>query len=198
MKRPLVLASTSTYRRELLGRLGIPFATAVPRFDEGKHRQRFAQLSEEAYALEMASGKARSLAEDYDDHWILAADQIAVLPGPPRRLLIKPDSEAAAVAQLLDLAGRTHHLTTAVVLYDSKTQYLRTAVDRQKLTMRDFSGDEAAAYVARCRPLDSVGAYRIEDAGITLVESIEGKDYTGIIGLPLLEICRLFREVNLL
>ena len=105
--------------------------------------------------------------------------------------------------QLLRLRGRSHRLITAVVLLragpeDGEQGGWSHAIDEQRLTMRDFAEAEALAYVARHRPVDSVGAYHIEDAGIRLFERIEGEDYTGIIGLPLLAVCRLLRARGLL
>ncbi|MBL4686929.1 MAG: septum formation protein Maf [Nannocystaceae bacterium] len=198
MPLTLVLASTSKYRKELLGRLDVDFVQAAPTYDEDADRGRFDELADEAFALEMALRKAESLASSYPAHLILAADQIAVLPGPPRQLLCKPGTEAAAVEQLLLLSGTSHRLTTGVVLYDTRSSSFQSTVDRQTLTMRAFDRDEATRYIARHRPLDCVGSYRIEDAGIALFESIDTKDYTGIIGLPLLAVARLLRAAGVL
>ena len=200
MSPRLVLASTSRYRAELLARLGVAFETRAPDFDEESLRGRFDELGPPLFAALLARGKAASLRVACPDAWILAADQIGVLTqddGRSRRLG-KPGSEAAAVAQLDAMSGRAHELLTAVVLAGPDGAPPREALDRHRLTMRAFSRDEAARYVARYRPLDCAGSYRIEDAGIALFERIEGDDYTGIIGLPLLAVARLLREAGLL
>lgn len=194
----LLLASTSRYRRALLERLGLPFDVAAPNFDESAHDQAFANLSDDDFALRLAEGKARSLAEAFPEHLILAADQIATLSEPTRTLLHKPGTVDRAVEQLMLLAGRTHVLTTGVVLLHPGTNRLETAVDRQRLTMRAYTESEARAYVEAARPLDCVGAYRVEDAGITLFDDIQADDVTGIIGLPLLHVCRLLRRFGAL
>ena len=194
----LLLASTSRYRRDLLERLGVPFEVAAPDFDEAAHDHAFASSTDEAFALRLAEGKARSLATAYPQLAILAADQIATLAAPTRTLLHKPGTTERAVAQLMTLAGRTHTLTTAVVLFHPASSRLVPAVDRQRLTMRAYGEDEARAYVAAAKPLDCVGAYRVEDAGVTLFERIDADDVTGIIGLPLLHVCRLLRQFALL
>lgn len=191
----LVLASTSKYRRELLSRLEVEFDCAAPTFDEDAHRDAFDSQTDEAFATQMAIGKARSLA---GDRFVLAADQVGVIDGPPRHLLTKPGTVDAAVEQLMLLAGKTHALTTAVVLVEPGTGRVHTAIDRQLMTMRAFGREEAARYVQRYQPLDCVGSYRIEDAGIGLFEAIDGRDFTGIIGLPLLAVARLLRDVGLL
>jgi septum formation protein len=196
----LVLASTSRYRAELLARLGVPFESRAPEFDEEAERGRFDELGPPLFAARLARGKAESLRAACPDAWILAADQVGVLVGDDgkSRLLAKPGNEAAAVAQLEAMSGRAHELLTAVVLAGPDGAPPREALDRHRLTMRAFSRDEAARYVARHRPLDCAGSYRVEDAGIALFTRIEGDDYTGIIGLPLLAVARLLREAGLL
>lgn len=193
----LILASTSRWRAELLARLELPFECAAPSFDERAEDARFAELEPPAFALHLARGKARSVAAERPGAWVLAADQIAVLDeGRGPELLHKPKSEARAVEQLMRLRGRSHRLITAVVL--ARGEHEDHEIDAHGLTMRSFARAEAEAYVARHRPLDSVGAYHIEDAGIRLFERIEGGDFTGIIGLPLLAVCRLLRAAGLL
>ena len=138
------------------------------------------------------------MASGFPDHPILAADQIATVDTPERTLLHKPGTVDAAVAQLMTLAGRTHLLTTGVVLLDPTSGRLESAVDHQRLTMRRYPEAEARAYVEAALPLDCVGAYRVEDAGITLFERIDADDVTGIIGLPLLHVCHLLRRFGVL
>jgi septum formation protein len=194
----LVLASTSRYRAELLARLEVPFEALAPDYDEEAERRHFARLGPAAFAAHLARGKAASLRAARPDAWILAADQIGVLERDGvTSLLGKPGSEAAAVEQLCAMAGRTHELLTAVVLAGPGDAPLREALDRHRLTMRAFSREEAARYVVAHQPLDCAGGYRIEDAGIALFEKIEGDDYTGIIGLPLIAVSRLLREAGL-
>ncbi len=164
-------------------------------------------MAPEAFALRLARGKAASLAQAHPASWILAADQIGVLGGEgegkgkeeePAQLLHKPGTEAAAVAQLMRLAGRSHRLISGVVLSCPASGELHELVDHQRLRMRSFSEDEARAYVREHRPLDCVGSYRIEDAGIRLFAAIESVDFTGIIGLPLIAVAALLRRVGLL
>jgi len=195
----LILASTSRSRIELLGRLEVPFESAAPRFDEEALRHRFDEVSPAEYALELARGKASSLRDDYPDAWILAGDQVGVLPGDAGPVpLSKPGDVERAVAQLLVMSGRTHELWNGIVLAAPGGGEVREIVDQQRLTMRAFQEPEARAYVERHRPLECAGAYRVEDAGIRLFERIEGADFTGIMGLPLLAVARVLREVGLL
>lgn len=193
----LVLASTSPYRRALLQRLGVEFSTASPEFDEDSRRGEFSACSDEGFARTLAVGKAESLRGKTNGTLILAADQIAVV-AEPRTLLCKPGTAEAAIEQLMMMSGRAHTLTTSVVLDDVRSGRRLEAMDRAVLTMRAFTREEAAAYVDAHAPLDCVGSYRIEDAGIGLFRSIESQDFTGIIGLPLLAVARLLREAGVL
>ena len=197
MTRPLLLASTSRYRRALLERLDVPFEVAAPAFDEASAEDRFAALDDGAFALMLAESKARSLAGDWPKHLVLAADQI-MTTASPRTLLHKPGTRDAAVEQLMLLRGGTHALTTGVVLFEPATGRIESAVDQQRMTMRAFERAEVEAYVDRHAPLDCVGAFRVEDAGIRLFSAIEGGDVTGIIGLPLLVVCDLLRRFGVI
>lgn len=195
---PLVLASTSRFRQQLLARLGLPFEGVAHRFDERAADHLFGPLSPAEFALHLARGKAESLASVHPQQFILAADQLAVIDEPEGpELLHKPGTHARAVEQLMRLSGRSHRLVSGVVLRAPDGRE-RSVIDEQHLTMRAFERAEAQDYVARCEPLDSCGSYHIEDAGIRLFERIRSEDYTGIIGLPLLAVCQLLREVDLL
>jgi septum formation protein len=191
----LVLASSSRYRAELLARLELPFETCAPSFDERAHDHRFAELGPARLAELLARGKAESLRERYRDAWILAADQLAVIEG---ELLHKPASTEAAIDQLMQLSGRMHMLISGIVLLDAASGAHASTIDEQRMHMRAFDRAEARAYIERWQPLDCVGSYRIEDAGIKLFERIESEDFTGIIGLPLLAVARLLRGAGLL
>jgi septum formation protein len=199
LPEPLILASTSRWRIELLARLDVPFRSVAPNFDERAEDHRLAELGPHAFALALARGKARSLEDRERDAWVLAADQLAVLDEPDGPLLLhKPGTEQRAVEQLMQLRGRTHRLISGVVLVRGEIEHHE--IDEQHLTMRSFDRAEAEAYVARHRPVDSAGSYHIEDAGIRLFERIDsrGGDHTGIMGLPLLAVCRLLRTAGLL
>lgn len=202
--RPLILASTSRYRRVLMERLELPFTQVSPDYDERADEERLlanGPLSPEVLATELSRGKALSLKDSHPDAWILGSDQIPVIagaPGEPPRMLHKPGTAARAVEQLMSLRGRGHTMITAVVLLDARTGEERAAVDRQTLVMRRYSRAEATAYVAAHQPLDCAGSYMVEGPGIKLFEKLGDGDYTGVIGFPLLTVTRLLREVGLL
>ncbi len=155
--------------------------------------------------LARAKAEAASRRGRNPDAWVLASDQIGWLlesgqAGPPT-LLRKAGSAAQAVEQLVTMSGRSHALATAVVLrppaalFEAGAQ-TREHIDVHRLRMRAFSRAEAERYVERYDPTDCAGSYRIEDAGITLFESIEGEDFSGVIGLPLIAVARMLRQAG--
>jgi len=185
----LVLASTSKYRRALLDRLGLPYSALAPKVDEEDVAP---ELSPDAVALQLARDKAGSIASAAPDAFIIGSDQLVDLDGAR---LGKPGTLERAEEQLRRLAGRSHRLITAVALRHPDGR-IETAVDVHTLQLRPLSDAEVRRYVQRERPLDCAGSYKIESLGISLVEKIVGEDFTAIVGLPLIALCRLLRDAG--
>lgn len=183
--RPLVLASTSPYRRRLLARLGLLFETVAPDYDE----ERNLPLGPRRTALHHAHGKAASVGRP--EAIVIGSDQVVALEN---EILGKPGTIAGAESQLRRLSGRRHRLITALVLVDGAR--LRRHVDTHWVQVRTLSDEEIRAYVARDRPLDCAGSYRIEAAGPLIMERIDGADPSAIEGLPLMALGRLLRELS--
>jgi septum formation protein len=197
---PLVLASTSPYRRALLERLGVPFRTEAPTCDERAVQReveddlarRGVRREErpDAIARHLASAKARSVAGEHAGAFVLGSDQLVDVDG---EVLGKPGSRERAIAQLGRLAGRTHRLVTAIALYTPKG-VIREHTTVHTMRVRSLAAADVAAYVDRDRPFDCAGSYRIEGAGIALFEAIDGDDFTAIEGLPLMRVTTLLLE----
>ena len=183
----LVLASTSSYRRTLLGQLGIPFAAERPAYEE----EHDLQMDPEALVVALALNKARSLMDRHPAALILGSDQVAELDG---QILGKPGTAHRAVEQLRALSGRTHRLLTGVALVDAATGRCESCLDVQHMTMRPLGREQLEAYVRQDQPLDCAGAYKVEGPGIALFSSMKGEDYTGIIGLPLTRVVGLLER----
>lgn len=186
---PLILASTSRYRRELLTRLGVPFVSIVPNFDEEGPKE--SGMAPRQLAEFLALGKANSVAERYPNATVIGSDQLAAVDG---QVLGKPGSEIVAQAQLAQLAGRTHELITAVAVVAGGVAH--QFVDITRLRMRPLSAAAIARYVERDEPLDCAGGYKLEGQGITLFEAIESADHTAIIGLPLIALTTVLRQLG--
>ena len=185
----LVLASSSIYRRELLARLGVPFEHLSPDIDETPG----AGESPAAMVLRLALGKARRIAAERPTALVIGSDQTAV---GPDGVLGKPGTEANAVAMLERVSGRAVTFLTALVLLDGATGAAHQHVDETTVRFRELEANEIRRYVARERPLDCAGAIKSEGLGVTLLESIDSSDPTALIGLPLIELCRMLRAAG--
>lgn len=185
MSRPLLLASTSTIRLQLLTNAGLKVTALPARVDE--ETLRTSLLAESAsphdIADALAESKARKLADKNPESLVLGCDQVLDFKGD---LLSKPQDQSQARSQLMQLRSQTHSLLSAVVLYD-RGQPIWRHVGRARLTMRGFSDAYLEDYLSRNWPAvgHSVGGYMLESEGIRLFDRIEG-DYFTILGLPLL------------
>lgn len=190
--RPLILASSSRYRAQVLRDAGIAVEVHTPDFDERSLDVHFAAWGVDRYVVEVALGKAASVATTLHGGIVVGADQAAVHHG---RLLTKPGTAERAVAQLCELSGTTHDLVNGLAVMVVGGGPVVTAVDRHRVTMAAFSPAEARAYVAEFQPFDCVGAYRIEDdAG--LIAAVEGSGDDGVIGMPVAALRTLLGRVG--
>jgi septum formation protein len=185
--RPLVLGSTSPYRRELLGRLGLRFAVAAPDIDEtALPAETPAQT-----AVRLAEAKARAVAARFPKALVIGSDQIADCAGQP---IGKPGNRDAAVAQLRALSGKTVVFHTGLALVDAASGRCHAALVDVASTFRSLQSADIDAYLDREAPFDCAGSVKVEGLGIALFERIESDDPTALIGLPLIALSRLLRE----
>ncbi len=175
MTHPIILASSSPRRRQLLEMLAIPFRVVVPDVDESRHSGE----APEPYVRRVARAKAAAVARRDRDALVLAADTSVVLDG---ELFGKPVDAADAVTMLGRLQGRTHHVLTAVAVAGAAR--VEEALDVSAVTFRRMETRDLERYVATGEPLDKAGAYAIQGLGAPLVERVDG-DFFGVMGLPL-------------
>ena len=178
---PLILASASVYRKELLERLGAPFSVVVPAIDE-------TPLPSEAPAaltVRLAEAKARAVAAANPQALIIGSDQVAEFAGEP---VGKPRDRDHALTMLRRMQGKTIVFHTAVALLNAATGRLQTALVDVSTTFRTLDDAALAAYVDRDQPYDCAGAMRVETLGILLCTRVASDDPTALIGLPLIRL----------
>jgi septum formation protein len=188
-RRQLVLASTSPFRRELLGRLGLPFDIADPRVDESP-------LSGEApedTALRLSEAKARAVAPLFPEALIIGSDQVAILDG---RVFGKPGTHENAVRQLRAMRGRTVDFFTGLCLLDARSGIARVRGVPTLVSFRRLADEEIESYLQRERPYHCAGAAKSEGLGIALIARLQGDDPNALIGLPLIALCDLLEEAG--
>ena len=181
---PIVLASMSPYRRELLARLRLPFEVRPPVVNETARPGEAARET----ALRLAQAKARAVALDCPAALIIGCDQVAVLDGVS---LGKPGNHANAVAQLKVMRGRSVLFHTALALLNARTDALQLAEVPTTVSFRRYGDAEIERYLETERPYDCAGSAKIEGLGIVLVESVHSSDPTALIGLPLIQLAAM-------
>ena len=187
---PLILASTSPYRRELLQRLRLPFEVVAPHVDEST----LPGETPAATSLRLARGKAQAVAERFPDRWVIGSDQVAELDGAA---IGKPGDHARAVRQLQAMRGREVLFHTAVALAHAASGHLEAAVVPVRVRFRDLTDAEIETYLQLEQPYDCAGSAKCEGLGISLLDAIESDDPTALIGLPLIRTGALLRAVGI-
>jgi MAF protein len=178
---PLVLASSSPYRRELLERLRLPFTWSAPAIDETRHPQESAERLVRRLALE----KAQALATLHPNHLIIGSDQVAVLG---EQILGKPHGFERARSQLLAASGTSVSFLTGLALLNSATGNYQ--VDCVPFTVHFRELDEAriGRYLDAEQPYDCAVSFKAEGLGVSLFRATEGSDATSLVGLPLIRL----------
>jgi septum formation protein len=189
----LILASTSTYRRQLLERLRAPFTCVAPGVDETRR-------SDErplALVVRLARAKASAVALQHPDAWVIGSDQVAVRAGAHgESILGKPGTEALCIEQLRGSSGQTLSFLTSVAVVQHKGHLVHEFVDTTQVKFRTLDEATIARYVTREAPLDCAGGFKSEGLGITLCESIDSVDPSALIGLPLIRLSSVLRSVG--
>ncbi|MCB1801946.1 MAG: septum formation inhibitor Maf [Gammaproteobacteria bacterium] len=181
---PLILASTSPFRAELLGKLGLPFQTSAPSTDETRHP------GEDPTALvrRLAEAKARAVGVAHPQALIIGSDQVACIDD---RVLGKPGDRQNAIAQLQAASGRMVTFHTGLCLFNSATG--QKQVDEESFTVefRPLDSAQIARYVDRERPFNCAGSFKSEGFGITLFSRLHGRDPNTLIGLPMIRLVEM-------
>ena len=187
---PLILGSTSRYRRELLERLRLPFTCVAPQVDETP----LAGEAPAALALRLALAKAQVVATLHPQAVVIGSDQVADLHGQP---IGKPGGHEQASAQLRQMSGKQVVFQTAVAVVCVDSGYSEATLAPVTVQFRDLSDIEIERYLRLDQPYDCAGSAKSESLGITLLAAIYSDDPTALIGLPLIRTIELLRRAGI-
>jgi len=184
MQMPLILASTSRYRKALLEKLGLPFQCASPEVDETP----IPGESAEALVSRLAHAKAMAIAERHEHGLIIGSDQVCICDG---QILGKPGTVENAVAQLMRAQGKHVTFLTGLCVIDAASGHAEQMVEPFAVHFRSLDETAIRRYVEAELPLDCAGSFKCEGMGIVLFEALEGRDPNALIGLPLIALINL-------
>lgn len=187
--QPLILASSSTYRSELLSRLRLPFQIAAPEVDETPLIGENAQQT----SWRLSRSKAQAVAAQHPDSLIIGSDQVAFLDN---QQLGKPHTHANAVRQLSAMRGKTVIFYTSITLLNALTGDIQTEVAINRVNYRNLTDIEIENYLLKERPYNCAGSTKSEGLGIALISSMEGDDPNALVGLPLIILVKMLSTQN--
>jgi septum formation protein len=190
MNTPLILASTSRYRKALLEKIGLPFQCASPEVDESPLPGESAQ----ELVARLAHAKAEAIAGNHDHGLIIGSDQVCVCDG---QILGKPGTIEAAVAQLMAAQGKSVTFYTGLCVLDAANGQAKQLVEPFTVHFRTLDEDAIRRYVNAELPLDCAGSFKSEGMGIVLFKRLEGRDPNALIGLPLIGLIELLDQHGL-
>lgn len=186
---PLVLGSSSPFRRELLARLGIPFAVFSPNIDEATRPGE----SPRDLALRLAGEKAHAVARAHPASLVIGCDQVAHIG---KRIFGKPGTHENAVRQLAEMSGQSVVFESALCLLNTASGRMQVDSIPTEITFRSLNTAEIDNYLRRDQPYGCAGSAKLESLGIALIERMRSDDPTAIIGLPLVRLCRMLAAEN--
>jgi len=190
---PLILASSSIYKKMLLQRLKIPFTSISPAVIEQKHQGESAH----SMAFRLAEEKALAVADQYTNAIVIGADQVGELDG---QILGKPNNHESAIHQLQAQSGRTSkfHCGVSVVqkLSNGRIQK-KTAVNTTEVTFRRLNHQQIISYLNTDKPYDCAGSFKSEGLGISLFKTVKTNDPSSLVGLPLIDLCSILTEFGI-
>jgi len=188
VKWPLILASASPRRRELLGMAGIPLEVFPSQVDE----KNIPGESPVEHVLRVAGAKAQEVSRSHPDRWVLAADTVVVIDD---RVLGKPRDRREAEAMLTALSNREHQVLTAYSILNGSSLQKREGVVITRVLFKALSAEEIRWYIRSGEPFDKAGGYAVQGKGAFMVREVHGS-YTNVVGLPLCEVLEALGELN--
>ena len=181
---PILLASSSPYRRTLLGKLGLSFEWAAPNIDESSHKNE----KPDALVARLSLSKANALTHLHPDKLIISSDQIAILDD---EILGKPNTHEEAFLQLRASSGKKVTFKTGLCLLNTQTGKKQIAIENFQVYFRNLTDKQIHSYLSLEQPYDCAGSFKMEGLGISLFTKLSGNDPNSLIGLPLLRLVEM-------
>lgn len=194
MNTQIILASSSQTRKDLMDRLKIQYECVVPDIDESPR----GELHADDLARRLAFEKANTIAQKHPDAIVIGSDQVAWREGAPDIFIGKPLSTEKAIRQLQANSDKIVYFSTALSVQQNATGFEQTLVEHYKVKFRKLSMAEIERYVAVEQPLHCAGSFKCESLGISLFEQMIGQDQTTLMGMPMIQLCQILRQLNIL
>lgn len=190
---PIILASSSQTRQDLMNRLGLSYQCISPDIDESPQGERHA----DDLARRLAFEKAKVISEQYPNAIVIGSDQVAWREGAPDIFIGKPLTIENAVRQLQANSDKIVYFSTALSVQQQSSGFEHTLVEHYKVKFRKLSLAEIERYVERDQPLHCAGSFKCESLGISLFEQMIGQDQTTLMGMPMIQLCNILRELKI-
>lgn len=190
----IILASSSQTRKELMDRLRLDYTTIVPDIDESPRGENHADVLAKRLAFE----KAKHVANANPDAIVIGSDQVAWREGAPDIFIGKPLTADKAIRQLQANSDKIVYFSTALSVQQQSTGFEQTLVEHYKVKFRKLSLPEIERYIEIEQPLYCAGSFKCESLGISLFEEMIGQDQTTLMGMPMIQLCHILRELKIL
>lgn len=190
----IILASSSQTRKDLMDRLRIDYHSIVPDIDETPRGENHA----DELAKRLAFEKAYAIANQHPDAIVIGSDQVAWREGAPDIFIGKPLCDEKAIKQLQANSDKIVYFSTALSVHQKSTGFEQTLVEHYKVKFRKLSLPEIERYVQVEQPLHCAGSFKCESLGISLFEEMIGQDQTTLMGMPMIKLCNILRELKIL
>lgn len=189
----IILASSSPTRKDLMNRLGLVYHCISPEIDESPRDE----IHADDLAKRLAFEKAKVISNQFPEAIVIGSDQVAWREGAPDIFIGKPLTVENAVKQLQANSGHFVYFSTALSVQQQSTGFEHTIVEHYKVKFRTLSLAEIERYVERDQPLHCAGSFKCESLGISLFEQMIGQDQTTLMGMPMIQLCRILREFKI-
>lgn len=190
----IILASSSQTRKALMDRLHLDYQTIVPDIDESPQGENHA----DDLAKRLAFEKAKAISELHPEAIVIGSDQVAWREGAPDIFMGKPLTVDKAIRQLQANSNKIVYFSTALSVQQKSTGFEKTIVEHYKVKFRRLSQAEIERYIEIEQPLHCAGSFKCESLGISLFEEMIGQDQTTLMGMPMIKLCQILRDLKVL